>query len=371
MEALSLVLPSYDPVELEERLGSDKRYLLYDACEVGRYDHMLGLLDALVNPNIPLSERAGQVPLHRAAINGDMYAVWILLSHNADPDLVDDYDRTPLWYAAKTNELAAMVLFPVTKNTDEEGALVPRSIKYGRFDLANVLMRTGSSIRSSKEYSSLKSALKNERKDLAALIVDDAADLEQLFCQAVRKGSIRVVIFLLDYRINLDCQEEETRLTPLHIAAKKGYLKIARLLICEGADVTTLDKNGNTPLYKALKHHHFTIADTLIDSGADVEEINENGMTLIERFWVDQEVVNFLETWGVAASSESTELDVPEFCYDDSDEGDSSTKALFEEFRKESSTEYESSTEGDTITEWSDGCASSYSEDTEYDYESS
>jgi ankyrin repeat protein len=39
--------------------------------------------------------------------------------------------------------------------------------------------------------------------------------------------------------------------TPLHWAAHKGYLEVAKILLARGADVNAKDKDGKTPLDSA------------------------------------------------------------------------------------------------------------------------
>jgi len=67
---------------------------------------------------------------------------------------------------------------------------------------------------------------------------------------------------------------ELTGMTPLHIAAKRGEMDLARLLIEHGADVNARieqqDKAGITPLHVAVEAGHKDLARFLIAKGADV-----------------------------------------------------------------------------------------------------
>lgn len=65
----------------------------------------------------------------------------------------------------------------------------------------------------------------------------------------------------------------------LHLAAIRGDLRAAQLLIEAGLDVNGKGDLGNTPLHYAVQHHHKTVADLLIANGASRSVVNEFGKT--------------------------------------------------------------------------------------------
>ena len=56
--------------------------------------------------------------------------------------------------------------------------------------------------------------------------------------------------------------------TPLHIAAKYGNIKVARLLLQKDADPNMQGKNGLTPLHVATHYNHVNVALLLLENGA-------------------------------------------------------------------------------------------------------
>ena len=56
--------------------------------------------------------------------------------------------------------------------------------------------------------------------------------------------------------------------TPLHIAAKYGHIKVARLLLQKDADPNVQGKNGLTPLHVATHYNNVNVALLLLESGA-------------------------------------------------------------------------------------------------------
>ncbi|KAK4296890.1 hypothetical protein Pmani_030647 [Petrolisthes manimaculis] len=59
-------------------------------------------------------------------------------------------------------------------------------------------------------------------------------------------------------------QDEETQLTPLHVAAKNGQNDIVELLLANNADCNAQDITKTTPLHKAAAKDHFFCCETLL-----------------------------------------------------------------------------------------------------------
>jgi hypothetical protein len=58
--------------------------------------------------------------------------------------------------------------------------------------------------------------------------------------------------------------------TPLHLAAKRGHVEVARFLVDRGANVNVRDKGSLTPLHLASQEGKVEVARFLIDHGANV-----------------------------------------------------------------------------------------------------
>jgi ankyrin repeat protein len=65
-------------------------------------------------------------------------------------------------------------------------------------------------------------------------------------------------------------RQREFYQSPLHLAARYGYLDVVRLLLEYGAEVDIDDISTNTPLHEALNHGQAEAAAILIAAGADV-----------------------------------------------------------------------------------------------------
>ena len=57
--------------------------------------------------------------------------------------------------------------------------------------------------------------------------------------------------------------------TTLHVAAKFGRIKVARLLLEKGADPNIEGRNGLTPIHVATHYNHINVALLLLEKGAN------------------------------------------------------------------------------------------------------
>jgi ankyrin repeat protein len=74
----------------------------------------------------------------------------------------------------------------------------------------------------------------------------------------------------------------ESKDTPLHLAAESGELKVCELLADQGADVNTPDAAGDTPLHKAASGGNPRVVRLLLDRGAKPDARNAAGKTPLD-----------------------------------------------------------------------------------------
>lgn len=82
---------------------------------------------------------------------------------------------------------------------------------------------------------------------------------------AVDEEAVGIVRFLAC--VNIDCRGSKGE-TPLTIAAQKGFLEIAKILVGRGASVNCLDGDRISPLCMACQEGHLHIVRFLVDCGA-------------------------------------------------------------------------------------------------------
>ena len=67
--------------------------------------------------------------------------------------------------------------------------------------------------------------------------------------------------------------------TPLHWAAWKGHLAMAKLLLANGAKADARDIDGRTPLYRAARNYRQAVAKLLVAKGAALNAKANHGLS--------------------------------------------------------------------------------------------
>ena len=125
-------------------------------------------------------------------------------------------------------------------------------------------------------------------------------------------GALRRLIENQGYSVN---SVNLTNLTPLHLAAGRGYEEIVRYLLQHEANVNAVDNHGQTPLHAAAAAVREGVVKMLVGAGANIAAIDNNHETpadLAARTWLSQataaRVVDYLNNR--AASSQMLLLGV-------------------------------------------------------------
>ena len=74
----------------------------------------------------------------------------------------------------------------------------------------------------------------------------------------------------LRHKADVNAEDKQYLMTPLHWAALEGHTKVAKVLLAKGADVNAEDEQGGTLLQWAALGGSVETATLLLDSGADV-----------------------------------------------------------------------------------------------------
>jgi len=185
-----------------------------------------------------------RTPLAAAAVNGHAQIVDFLLSAEADPEARDADTNTPLLLAA----------------TNGHEAIVQR------------LLAGNNSARSKKKAQKRKNKNGGGRQGSAGQANVDTANTENQLSAlhvALANGHDQVVTQLLAAGANIRAREN-SRMTPLHVAASVGSPHCAQL-IAAGAHIDARDKDGQTPLHYAACKGHLEVIKQLLAAGAEIE----------------------------------------------------------------------------------------------------
>ena len=89
---------------------------------------------------------------------------------------------------------------------------------------------------------------------------------------------LKAMLLSKDANVN---KPDNTSLTPLHISAMKGNVKMTSLLIQRGADVDKVQLRGSTPLILACRAADYETVRILLLNGADPNHVGYNGHNVI------------------------------------------------------------------------------------------
>ena len=192
--------------------------------------------------------------LHKAAENGHLEVVKLLLANNADVNVEDEDTSTPLHAAAQHGHLEVVKLL-LAKNADVNAVEIYKSTP-------------------------LHYAAENGHLEVVKLLLANNADVNAVdnctntpLYDAAWHGHLEVVKLLLVNKANVNAVDKCTR-TPLHYAAWRGHLEVVKLLLENHANVNAVNGNANTPLHKAAENGHLEVVKVLLENDADFKEKN-------------------------------------------------------------------------------------------------
>ncbi|AIF82025.1 ankyrin [endosymbiont of Acanthamoeba sp. UWC8] len=111
---------------------------------------------------------------------------------------------------------------------------------------------------------------------------DDGSEMGLLYYAVTRKDAKMVEFLLKHEKLDVNSQDYFGT-TALHVAARNGYMEIAKLLLARGADVNLTDKEGETPLHNSiLTMHCLELIPLLMGRGANIHARRaEEGSTVL------------------------------------------------------------------------------------------
>lgn len=117
--------------------------------------------------------------------------------------------------------------------------------------------------------------------------------------QAVQEGNHAAVELFITRDPTSVYKQDKTDKTPLHIAANRGDIAIARLLLKNNAKVNARDDIGDTPLHEAAWHGHTEVACLLMANGARANKYNFVGNRAVDyaEMHNNQTMMSLLQHW--------------------------------------------------------------------------
>lgn len=130
---------------------------------------------------------------------------------------------------------------------------------------------------------------------------------EEKLIIAVKSGDFKNVEALISEGVSFEARDDEN-MTPLMIAASKGYVGIATKLINAGANINAKGRSGQTSFFYAVDKGHAEMVKVLIAHGALVNQIDFKGQFVSAAFKGDNEMVKALMAEAAFIDHESLEM---------------------------------------------------------------
>jgi ankyrin repeat protein len=264
------------------------------------------LKEILVKKKIPLEE--------------DFEIIRNLIRAGADPNTIGDcrvgilFDGYTAMYLACTHGNSETVKFLIENGADLDyihlnygDTYLHDAITREYHDIAKLLIEAGANLNIENRYglTPLQLAIKYNNTEIINHLINHGADVnrpdkkgETLLHWSIWNGEYDIAELLIKSgRVNLNFKNTVASDTPLIFAIYKDQLEIVKLLIENGADFTSSNKDGNTPLHSAITlNRSREIIDFLIQKNMEIAP--ENASDGIPLHWAvnagDLKVVKLL-----------------------------------------------------------------------------
>ncbi|XP_061185019.1 uncharacterized protein LOC133193035 [Saccostrea echinata] len=222
---------------------------LSSACESGHLNVVEFLIDKIdVNKVNDICYPA----LHCASAQGHLDIVEYLVEHEADVNLMNSANESPLYSATENGQLHLEIVRELIKR----GADV------------NLCDDNGAS--------PLFLASKSGHLDIVKILLQNDADINvgaSCLSSACKSGHLDVVKFLID---KLDVNKVNDICDPaLHCASGQGHIEIIKYLVEHGANVNLLSSSKDSPLCCAVEKGQLPVVEYLVEHGADINQAVE------------------------------------------------------------------------------------------------
>jgi ankyrin repeat protein len=295
----------HDPYELMIIPPNKKAEMIVD--EIKKGEPNLNLVNDLIvlgaNLDWQDEDKYGWTPLHYAIDCGEVEIARMLIEAGADVNVQNEWGKTPLHRAAMRGrvEIVGMLLDArVDVNLQDKGGWTPLHVvaSNGRVEIARMLIDAGADkdIRDNvgnlpydlADTEELKNLLKPNLSEsfdsydpYELMIIPPNKKVEMIVRECEKSNpNLDLISDLITLGANLNWQDEDNyNFTPLHVAANRGKVEIARMLIDAGANLNVQNEWDGTPLLVAIRWDKVEIARMLIDAGADLDVQEKGGWT--------------------------------------------------------------------------------------------
>ncbi|XP_046677948.1 serine/threonine-protein phosphatase 6 regulatory ankyrin repeat subunit A-like [Homalodisca vitripennis] len=218
----------------------------------------------------------GCTPLHLAVKRKMYLEVDLLLEKGACVNVIDDWGNTPLCSAvARCDDIMVKLLIQKGADVNYRNALYQTPLFVA--ERIKIIQNSALSAARKRRLDEIISLLLSKQSDIN--VQDLKGDsLLHTSCFYNYTGTFQ---HLTEAGADVNLRNDYMYETPLHIAAKTGFVEATELLLGERAELDAQNHKGNTPLMLSCRCGCAVILKRLIDSAADVNVRNVYGETAL------------------------------------------------------------------------------------------
>lgn len=254
--------------------------------------------EKLTNTNINAKDKMGNTALHYAAIGGFEHTVSELLHMGAQPNTQNKVGNAPILEVSGKKRVGCLRIL-VERGADlnvldKQSKTVLHYAAEKNADECLTYLLSVPTIRAlmykkdENDCTPLHTAIKREAVECAHILLEnDASPVDPCIGGmtplhlAAAKGYTSICEILLaknEVQVSL---ENETKATPLHLAALHGSTDVCQMLLRKGARLTAVDKQGRTALHIASTKGYDGVVKFLSKKGVPQRAKDDTGSTAL------------------------------------------------------------------------------------------
>ncbi|XP_008216084.1 ankyrin-1-like [Nasonia vitripennis] len=188
-------------------------------------------------------------------------AIELLLKYKSNVNVKNVFDETPIFYIYKNDRSKI-----ATKGTYDNNVLkeVIKELNVKRKEILQILLKNNADV--------------NVQNHIGQTILHFIAGINKEYDDHLKEVA---AVLVLARKANVNARDKNG-LTPLHIAAKLGRLKLVEIFLKFNADVNcTIDSDQSTPLHLATLYQQINTINILLQNDADVTMAKCNGTNVL------------------------------------------------------------------------------------------
>uniref|UniRef100_A0A8R1XWH9 ANK_REP_REGION domain-containing protein n=1 Tax=Onchocerca volvulus TaxID=6282 RepID=A0A8R1XWH9_ONCVO len=178
--------------------------------------------------------------------------------------------------------------FSTMRNTDSENVLIVAA-RTGQIDIVQDFVNDFDLEDTDAEgWTALLDATYMGHEEIVQILLNAGAAVDYAdvlgwspLMWAVYKNHYACAELLIEFKAHINLTDEEDSLTPLIVAAGRGYVNFVELLINAGAEINACDKFGSTALIWAARRGYKPIIELLLNAGAELDGVGMYGATAL------------------------------------------------------------------------------------------